>query len=208
MKPLVSIITPTTKARAAFMPRLLEMVAAQDYPNVEHIIIDDESLRIGAKRNLGCGRANGDIILHFDSDDCYAPDWVSRSVAALGDADITGLASLYFHQPQTGDTWLYAYGTDESRPFVAGATMCYRKAFWERNNFHDRQVGEDNKFLWSAPAIVRPHNYINGFLSILHADNTSPKNLNNYRWKKVTGENLTEVPLNLQWPSSGVLASR
>lgn len=179
-KPLVTIITPTTADRAAFMDKLLHMVAAQDYPNIEHLIIEDAGT-VGAKRNMGCERAGGEIILHMDSDDQYAADWVSKSVDALlsSGADVVGLGCAYFYCKDNGKT--YKYSGDDN--YVMGATMCYRKSFWERNPFKDMQVGEDNKFIMGCK--VYDHGYIDGFLSILHNSNTSAKNLRDRRWSEV-----------------------
>ena len=92
--PLVSCIMPTYNRRK-FVPRALKYFLRQDYEPRELIIIDDgtdavqdliprddriryirlaERLTIGAKRNLACDLAKGDIILHWDDDDWMA-DW-------------------------------------------------------------------------------------------------------------------------------------
>jgi cellulose synthase/poly-beta-1,6-N-acetylglucosamine synthase-like glycosyltransferase len=39
--PLVSIITPTWKRRDLLVKRALPSVAAQDYPNIEHVVVSD-----------------------------------------------------------------------------------------------------------------------------------------------------------------------
>ena len=49
--PLVSIVTPAYNA-ASYLPDLLRSVAAQDYPRIEHLVIDDGSSDGGATTRL------------------------------------------------------------------------------------------------------------------------------------------------------------
>lgn len=49
--PVVSIVTPTYNA-AHYLPDLLRSVAAQDYPGIEHVVIDDGSTDDGATVRL------------------------------------------------------------------------------------------------------------------------------------------------------------
>jgi glycosyltransferase involved in cell wall biosynthesis len=49
--PLVSIVTPAYNA-AAYLPDLLRSVRSQDYPRVEHVVIDDGSADAGATIRL------------------------------------------------------------------------------------------------------------------------------------------------------------
>lgn len=106
-KPLISILTPTYNS-AKFLPRLLDSVLCQDYPNVEMIIIDDGSvdntkelisnyiekfkqrgflLRYFYQENsgqsfainAGLKKVNGDYLVWPDSDDFYSQvDSLSR----------------------------------------------------------------------------------------------------------------------------------
>lgn len=198
---------PTTMARRAFMPLAIQYFLRQDYPGAELLILDDSrdplerlwpedsNIRyhhdlgpyssLGAKRNYACSLAAGDFILHLDDDDWYAPDWISRQMQVLTtqNADLCGLSEVNFFSPAGNLGWLYVY-PDHNRPWVAGATMAYRKSLWERNPFPDVQVGEDNHFVWS-PAVrkVVAHDYTAGFVSILHDQNTSPKYTSDRRWQ-------------------------
>ncbi len=63
--------------------------------------------------------------------------------------------------------------------------MAYRKGVWERYPFRDMQVGEDNDFVWHAGAKVVAHDYIAGFVAILHGNNTSPKQTSGRYWKAI-----------------------
>ena len=123
--PLVSVITPVTLDREQMLYNCIKLFNAQDYINKEHIIISDELMSIGNKRNKGCNISTGNIIIHFDSDDYYAPDWITKSVEALinSKADCVGLSSGYFFQiPDKVIRYDYPKGY---QPYVLGTTMYY-----------------------------------------------------------------------------------
>lgn len=170
--PTVSIITPTTFDRAHFNEQIKEMMQAQDYPNiVEHVFDYTLDRSIGAKRNALVEEAVGDVILHFDSDDMYAPDWVSHSVRVLvtQGLDMTGLKSVYFSD-QYNKAWLYQY--KGSQGYVCGATMCYWKKHWARHPFRDLQNGEDTGFC-AYGGRIKAHGYVDGFIARIHGRNTA-----------------------------------
>lgn len=208
LMPFVSCIMPTTAARKKFIPLAMEYFLRQDYANTELIVLDEgeesvESLipgteriryvrypgsfsSLGDKRNYACSLAKGETILHWDDDDWYAPDWISRQVAMLESqlADICGLNTLYFFNPLLGQAWKYVYSYNR-HPWVAGATLAYRKSVWERRPFRSVDVGEDNQFVWYSEARVVAHEYAEGFVSILHGRNTSPKHTDDAQWTPV-----------------------
>lgn len=180
-KPLVTVITPTTTDRTLFNRRIGEIFNSQDYPNKQHLF-DFSSGTVGDKRNRLCRRAAGDIILHMDSDDIYAADWISKSVEALlsSDCSIVGLSTAKFHIPAKGKTWKYIYPPKEN---LIGATLCYHKSFWQSNMFRDIQEGEDNYFVRGSD--FKAHDYIDGFIATIHEGNTSKKNVSGERWVEV-----------------------
>ncbi|MBN1676637.1 MAG: glycosyltransferase [Kiritimatiellae bacterium] len=92
--PRLSIVTPT-RNQAHFLPRTLDSVLSQGYPNLEYIIIDGNStdntvaiIKKHAKHlahwesgpdrgpwdalNKGFRQVTGDIVAWINSDDCYA----------------------------------------------------------------------------------------------------------------------------------------
>lgn len=101
--PLVSIVTPTLQ-RAELLERTLRSVAAQTYPNVEHIVVDGGSTdgtldilrRFEAERgirwvsepdkgmydaiNKGLRMVRGEIIAYLNSDDLYFPWAVASAI--------------------------------------------------------------------------------------------------------------------------------
>lgn len=168
---LVSCIMPTADRRA-FVPRAIRHFLRQDYPNLELIVVDDgaDAIRdlippdprivyerlpakanVGSKRNIACARARGEFIVHWDDDDWYPPDRVSRQVSALTDrnADVCGTSVLYYYDCGHGRAYRYNY---QGGPvWVAGNTLAYRRSLWHSRRFLDVQVGEDARFVMSSP---------------------------------------------------------
>ena len=195
----VSCIMPTMAARRRFWPLAIENFLKQDYPNLELVILHDSDKadwqpilpadnriryysapiagrHTGGRRNMACELATGEIIVHWDDDDWYAPDWISRQVALLENtgAAISGLDKLLFYAPMQRYATLYTYTIDK-RSWVAGATMAYRKSLWEKRPFRDVKMGEDNDFVWNCGEQVAILPYLEGFVATIHPGNTSPK---------------------------------
>lgn len=165
--PSVTVITPTTYDRHGFNARISEMIKQQDYDGeIEHLFNYDD-LPIGTKRNLLVRQATGDVIVHADSDDIYAPDWIRRSIESLQakQCNVTGLSSAYFKEGEQYYLWKWNGG----QPYVCEATMCYLRAHALKTPFLDVRTGEGQAFCGSS--IVRPHNYIHGFTAIVHGGN-------------------------------------
>jgi GT2 family glycosyltransferase len=122
VQPLVSAIVVCWNA-ADVLGRCLDHLFAQDYANHEIIVVDDgsddDTAQIAerarkrgeltlvrsprnrgcpAARNLGLGRASGEIVAFVDADGFAAPDWLSELVLAFGDdPQIGGVASTVFY---------------------------------------------------------------------------------------------------------------
>jgi glycosyltransferase involved in cell wall biosynthesis len=205
-----------TANRRQFVPLAIRHFLAQDYANRELVILDDglESVAdlastdplirylrletrtpLGAKRNLACERACGDIIVHWDDDDWMA-DWrLGYQVRALleKDADVCGLNKLYFYNPEQDQAWLYVY-PDRARFWVAGATLCYRKSFWRETPFPHVNIGEDTRFVWSCDAnrmvaLDDPSFYV----AMIHAGNTSGKRTSDPRYRPVPSDHIRQM---------------
>jgi glycosyltransferase involved in cell wall biosynthesis len=204
-EPLVSCIMPTGDRRA-FVPQAIRYFLRQDYSHLELIVVDDgadpvadclpddpriryvrlaERRPVGAKRNVACAAAHGEIIVHWDDDDWYPPGRVRAQVAALVDhpADLCGSSQVFYYDPARDRAWRYAYPS-RRRPWIAGNTLAYRKTVWEANPFSEIQVGEDSHFVWSSAArgiydLAQPDLTI----ATIHRANTSHKNTGGAYWQ-------------------------
>jgi glycosyltransferase involved in cell wall biosynthesis len=110
--PLVSVVTPTFN-QANFLRETIESVLSQDYPAIEHQVIDDGSTdatpeilkeysaRVWTERhenrgqtptiNKGWERAKGSILTWLNSDDTFLPGAVSTAVSYLNEHPEVGI---------------------------------------------------------------------------------------------------------------------
>lgn len=205
--PLVSCIMPTAD-RPRHVARAVEYFGRQDHPRRELVVVDDgdvsverlvagvpggrylrvaPGLSLGAKRNLACERARGEIIAHWDDDDWYAADRLSVQVGDLrsSGAEVTGLADLLFWDVRSQRAWRYRYDDGRS-PWLHGATLCYTADAWARRRFADLSTGEDNDFLSRfVEAETSAGARRDVFVGIIHESNSSPKHLWATSWSEV-----------------------
>lgn len=189
--PFVSVIVPTTEDRADYNARIERIFHYQDYP-LKELLFEYHPGTIGDKRNRLCVRALGDIIIHQDSDDLYATDWISKSVRTLveSEADVIGLSMLYFYDERNGAWYIYTYPQEHRNNWLAGATFAYRRDFWKSSPFPYKNVGEDLGFLLGThrkPKVVS-HSYMEGFVATIHDGNTCKKVITNPRYRRCTVE--------------------
>jgi len=204
-EPLVSCIMPTYNRRS-YVAQAIRYFQRQDYPARELVILDDGTDPIadlvpadpriryerlprwtvlGAKRNLACEAARGDIIVHWDDDDWSRSDRISYQVDTLmkADASLCGIGRALYYDPPREAAWLYEYPPALHR-WLAGNTLCYRKDYWARHPFPEIAVGEDVRFVWGAEssraAVTPDHTY---HVALLHAANASPKNVSGPYWR-------------------------
>ena len=211
--PLVSCIMPTYNRRM-FVPQAIRSFLRQDYPNLELLVVDDgpdavsscvpESDRIrylrldrkatiGAKRNLACAQARGEFIVHWDDDDWYPEDRVTRQVSALQGCDISGSSRIYYHDVTTAQAWEYRY-PHANASWVGGNTLVYRKTFWDHHRFADIQVGEDSRFVWSNRGrSIRDLADPSLCVATIHPENVSRKDLHGSYWHSLSRDLLATL---------------
>lgn len=218
--PLVTCIMPTADRRA-FVPQAIRYFLRQDYQNRELVVVDDGAdpvadlmpsdpriryMRligkhtIGAKRNEACQAARGQIIVHWDDDDWNASWRVSHQVESLlaAPADLCGVDTLLFCDPGRGQAWRYVY-PGGSKPWLAGGTLCYTKAFWRANPFPEISLGEDTRFVW-APAVKKILTLGERlfYVAFIHPGNSSPKRPGALPWHPYSLEEIQKL-LGADW---------
>ena len=97
--------------------------------------------------------------------------------------DISGVSQPLFYDPAARTGWLFAYPGTE-RPWVAGASLCYRKELWSRCRFPEIANGEDTSFTWGHPAkALCDLSADNCLVAIIHGANTSSKSPTGAYWR-------------------------
>jgi glycosyltransferase involved in cell wall biosynthesis len=220
---IVSCIMPTHNRRA-LVPQAIRYFLRQDLTESELIVLDDgtdcvsdlmpddpriryirlpERHTIGQKRNLGCAQAWGEIIVHWDDDDWMASWRLSYQAESLlrQEVDVSGLPSLLCYEVPEGRAWLY-HDPAGGRPWVAGATFCYRRSLWERHPFPDINEGSDTRYLWEAPSkrvgiLGDPSFYV----ALLHGANANASATNDPRWLPCPPAEIASL-MGEDWPFS------
>ena len=218
--PLVSCIMPTCD-RLELAREAVAYFLRQDYPNLELVIVDDGAAAVapalpadprlrlirspdkkntGAKRNIACAAALGEFIVHWDDDDWYPSDRVTRQITALqsGQREICGTSTLFFHEAKAARAWRYRYAR-AGRSWVAGNTLAYRKSWWAAHPFEEIQVGEDTRFVWMAPVgKVCDMNAAELCVARIHPGNTSRKQTSGLSWQPHAVAELQSL-LGVEW---------
>lgn len=167
------------------------MLILSDGQDVRSLVPDDDRVRlvhidgsatVGAKRNLGCGLAQGRIIAHWDDDDFSSDDRLADQVGRLIETGraVTGYNAMRF--TDGAQWWQYRGGAD----YALGTSLCYRRDWWQGNRFPAVQIGEDNVFV-AAAALAGQLATVDGteFMhATIHPGNTSPRRIFGDNWKK------------------------
>lgn len=214
-RPLVTCIMPTCNRRR-FVQRAVEYFLRQDYDRCELVVVDDGTdpvgdlmpldrrvryfglpsrASVGAKRNLACEQASGDVILHWDDDDWHAPRRVRYQVEALLEhgADVCGINQILFYDCRDGSAWTYGYPSTE-RFWLHGSSLCYRRSFWQRNRFADVNDGEDTLFVWNAGGAPMVALHDSTFhVSIMHGDNVNARAAAGPYWQRGDAAAVREI---------------
>ncbi|MEF8700396.1 MAG: glycosyltransferase family 9 protein [Candidatus Accumulibacter sp. UW20] len=207
--PRVSCLMPT-RNRHAMLPAAVANFLAQDFADAELLIVSEDGvpdsldaalatgrvrhlpcpagLSLGAKRNFACQAAHADLLAHWDDDDRYPRDRLSRQVNALlaqtGKA-LCGSSRVHFRELEGERAWEYRY-QGSRQPWLCGATLLFRRDYWQRHRFPDQTIGEDNHFVWSAqPAEVLDLDDPSLCIAGVHAGNSSRKETGNAWWTPI-----------------------
>ena len=213
--PLVSCIMPTYNRRP-FIAHAIDYFLRQSYPCRELIILDDGSdaiadlvppdpriryerltrkISLGAKLNLGCEMAAGEIIAHFDDDDWYAPRRLSYQVETLlrERTELCGINELLYFDLNGGRAFQYRYPPGH-KPWLLGSDLCYSKSYWSAHRFAEIDVGMDGLFSWSAAqksiSVLQDSTFA---VHMIHQHNVSPKQVTGNLWRSHPVENIKKL---------------
>ena len=187
----VSIVIPYYN-RKRFEKLIEYNINSQDYFNILEIIILDDSddgerplcirslipiryytvprMTIGTKRNCGVKLAHGDYIAFQDSDDFYAPDYISYSIFEMetnnktiaGSADMNMWDGKQFYKQRC----MFLHLLNE-------ATMVFKKSAWSR--FADTNSNEAVPFLEKNINNIVETNIDRVMCCVCHKGNTVDK---------------------------------
>jgi cellulose synthase/poly-beta-1,6-N-acetylglucosamine synthase-like glycosyltransferase len=156
-RPRVSIITPSFR-RAAFIETCLASVRAQDYANLEHIVVDggsndgtvDVLRRYADTYDLrwvsapdrgmyhaiekGLSLAHGEVLAYLNTDDAYLPWSVSTAVEALAQGASVVFGDLVVVRQVGGRDVSYVqfYRPFDFSHYLWSATLAQPTVFWTR----------------------------------------------------------------------------
>jgi glycosyltransferase involved in cell wall biosynthesis len=220
IQPIVSCIMPTYNRRR-FVSYAIRYFLNQEYENKELIIIDDgtdaindlipdtpsiryyrleSKITLGAKLNLACKYASGNIIAHWDDDDWYAPRRLAYQVNTLltEGKDLCGINQLLYYDLRNGSAYQYVYPANQ-RVWLLGSSLCYTKELWAKHQFADINVGMDGLFVWAAPP-QRVKVLADSSIAVhmIHDNNVSPKHTNGQWWHSYPPEQIHKI-INGDW---------
>jgi glycosyltransferase involved in cell wall biosynthesis len=191
---LVSCVMPT-KGRRSFIPAAIDCWMKQTYEPRELVVVDegpdliedlipdddriqyvimDKQMNLGAKRNLCCGLAQGEIIVNWDDDDWSAPDRIAHQVAMLTEEKpVSGYGTLLFWDTIKKQAKQYKAMIPG---YVCGSSLCFMKSFWVIHKFPDKQVASDNGFVYPIVQRITQSRDITHMVARIHENHTSSKN--------------------------------
>jgi hypothetical protein len=158
-----------------------------------------QPMTIGAKRNYLCSVAQGEIIVHFDDDDFYAPHYIRDAVSFMTNRNASFVKLFgFFLYHRTHDVFAYwdlerdfplhYILAPNQRPYVApnnggmsgvwgyGFSYVFYRKVWEATQFPDRNHGEDQAFAEAAIGDFQcagMQDFSRTCLHIIHANNTA-----------------------------------
>jgi hypothetical protein len=221
-QPFITALIPTGN-RQHLIPLAISCALSQTYPNFEILIVDDGivptkitikdsrlryigpselspwpewtlRLPLGAKINESIAFAKGEIIMHFDDDDWYAPGRMQDQVDLLlsSGKHVTGYND-FFIWPMHFKPPVLPY-RQTTPNLCTGATQAYYLSWWETHKFEETKTGFDCVFSNTA----RKENQlalksgIDMFVARQHGHNSWVPTLGAWKWPK---GRLDELPV-------------
>lgn len=180
LKP-ISVIIPIHNG-SRFIAEAVESITAQEYPDLEIIIVDDgstddlssalESIRVpfklirqkqqgpAAARNSGIRESQSQWIAFLDADDLWTPGALKTMAGDLmlhENAGVVHGTAVTFHKDPDAGVYVNAYHPRENYPFYIGGGLYRRSSFDVVGYFDDTLFhGEDTDWYWRALEVGLP----------------------------------------------------
>ena len=200
MDKTVSVLCPTNN-RQYLIPLIIHQFKKQNYPNhlCELIILDDSNypcyfektdkniryiyssikLNIGKKRNLLNSYAKNNIIVNFDDDDYYSPQWIYNVVNIFSkkeycDIEITGTKNMLIYDSNMTKFTINFPFTNKNQ--TQNNVLAYRKNYLKNNKYcDDDQSNEEIYFTDNFSKKCYQFEAIDSCIHICHNKNTINK---------------------------------
>jgi len=221
----ISVLTPTYN-REHFLQKAHQYFLNQTYPDLEWIILDDSAkpseyfthlndpriqyfhlsdrrYTLGEKLNWLNERASGEIIVHFDDDDYYAPMYISTMYEYLeaSQSDLINLRGFFLYHELGDQVWFWdlelklgihyemtgmgvralVFNEENAKNFADnhlgyGFTYMYKKQVWNNAPFPNQTWNCDGVFALEARKTFKLGGLKDSLgicLHVIHQTNTS-----------------------------------
>ena len=190
MKPLVSVVIPTTANRNLLKARLSIEKQTYGRENLQIVIVMDDNLTAPEARNYGWGKAKGKYIAFLDDDDEWHPEKIAKQVAYMEENPncslcITGSLDHRFNQCRFCLPKEYPTHRDVIKSFNLSSTSSYMIK-------NDRGLIQFNETLpasqeYDLAIRLTTCGYIKCIQEILMFQNATEGQISTNWWKKIQG---------------------
>ncbi len=190
--PRISVITPSFNSERTIR-QTLESVAIQDYPDIEHLVMDggsrDSTLQIvGEFRHLRCvsekdegqyhamdkgiRQSTGEVFAILNADDCYCPNILTKVAKAFAEnPDADGIFGGMIYVDGSGkEIFRRMEGGFDPNIVLFGICMVLHQAFFVKKNVYERLGGYRHKEFKSAADVDFVHRMIRAGCKIMHIE--------------------------------------
>ena len=164
--PLISVIT-SVHDRPQFLEEAVDSIRRQSFQDWEHIIVDDGSTNpqtreilkkiegspktfiyrtdnrgLGAARNFGIERSNGQYILTLDDDDKWHPEFMAEALKLINEKPGTGVVTAWLKEFGMSDRLVKTTGGDVKNFLIENNSVhgLFKKELWLASGKYDEQL--------------------------------------------------------------------
>ena len=154
----------------------IEYIQHLIYPIKLHYVKDNKRRTIGDKRNRLVRMASHKILINYDSDDIYKPDYINYSIKTLKEhkVGLVGCKDMVFLYPYKDFEMAYIDCSEKS--LIHEGTMCFTKKYWRSmGGFKNISQGEGQRLVAYNDKQIELTKCDNCMCCVVHNDNTINK---------------------------------